>query len=127
MTERVGLGQLRDYFPQQRMSTYILPLPDHDLLSVKNPKAALHAYLDKLVAKAPRWHARVQSALGVPVDLDAEISFEEFVSAIERQDPVGEMDPHWRPQHVNLMHPVISYDLVGRVETFDADLELYGY
>jgi hypothetical protein len=183
MTDRVGLGQLRGYFPQQRMSTYLLPLPDHGLLYVKNPKAAcstllfwldlLHtgddtfaphsvhkehrlprirdvgrdrvaemlggaayrfsfvreprrrlesAYWDKIVAKAPRWHARVQTALGVPVDLDAEISFEEFVSAIEQQHPVQEMDPHWRPQHVNLLHPVVTYDHVGHLETFDADL-----
>jgi hypothetical protein len=183
VTATVGLGQLREYFPQQRMSTYILPLPDHRLLYVKNPKAAcstlllwldlLHtgdasfaptsvhrehrlprirdvgrrrvgemlggsayrfsfvrdprrrlesAYWDKLVAKAPRWHARVQEALGVPVDLDAEIGFEQFVSAIEQQDPVREMDPHWRPQHVNLMHPVVGYDYVGHVERFDTDL-----
>jgi hypothetical protein len=33
------------------------------------------------------------------------------------------MDPHWRPQHVNLMHPLVSYDHVGRLETFAADLE----
>ena len=32
------------------------------------------------------------------------------------------MDPHWRPQHVNLMHPLIEYDRVGKLENFDSDL-----
>ena len=32
------------------------------------------------------------------------------------------MDPHWRPQHVNLMHPLIEYDRVGKLENFDWDL-----
>ena len=32
------------------------------------------------------------------------------------------MNPHWRPQHLNLMHGLLEYDLVGRVETFDTDL-----
>ncbi len=32
------------------------------------------------------------------------------------------MDLHWRPQHLNLMHPLVSYDLVGHVETFDRDI-----
>jgi sulfotransferase famil protein len=31
------------------------------------------------------------------------------------------MDAHWRPQHLNLGHGLIEYDLVGRLETFTAD------
>jgi hypothetical protein len=36
------------------------------------------------------------------------------------QDPLR-MDAHWRPQHLNLGHGLIEYDLVGRLETFAAD------
>lgn len=183
VTTGLGLGQLRDFFPNQRMSTYILPLPEYGLLYVKNPKAAcstlllwldllhtgdesfapdnVHAehrlprikdvgrrrvarmlggstyrfsfvrhplrrlescYLDKLVDKAHRWSPKVQAALEVPVDRGGRIGFEQFLTAIEQQDPVAEMDPHWRPQHVNLLHPFVTYDHVGHVETFDADL-----
>ena len=32
------------------------------------------------------------------------------------------MDPHWRPQHLNLMHGLVEYDLVGRLENFAGDL-----
>ena len=31
------------------------------------------------------------------------------------------MDPHWRLQHANLMHQLITLDHVGRLETFAAD------
>ncbi|MGH3506990.1 MAG: sulfotransferase family protein [Nocardioidaceae bacterium] len=184
-TTRVTMAQLRDYYPRQRISTYILPLPDHALVYVKNPKAAcstllvwldrLHTgeldhqfsnvhkqhrlprvgqvgrsrvramldgeayrfsfvrhplrrlesvYWDKLVhaARAPVYRGEVQQALGVAQDPHAVPTFEEFLSAIEQQHPVREMNPHWRPQHVNLLHPVVTYDYVGRVESFADDL-----
>ena len=33
-----------------------------------------------------------------------------FLGAVEQQDPLIEMDPHWRPQHINLLHPLVTYD-----------------
>lgn len=33
------------------------------------------------------------------------------------------MDLHWRPQHLNLMHPLFTFDLLGRLESFDRDHE----
>ena len=32
------------------------------------------------------------------------------------------MDAHWRPQHLNLLHGLVDYDFVGRLENFAADL-----
>ncbi|HET7193935.1 MAG TPA: sulfotransferase family protein [Nocardioides sp.] len=63
-------------------------------------------------------------ALGLR-DLPAQgLSFDQFVAALEilaAEDEV-KMDAHWRPQHLNLMHGLVTYDLVGRLENFDADL-----
>jgi hypothetical protein len=78
------------------------------------------AYRDK-VASPGRWRLEVQEVLGMPADPAAEVSFDQFLAAAELQEPVA-MNPHWRPQHINLMHPVVKYDHVGRLETFDADL-----
>jgi hypothetical protein len=64
----------------------------------------------------------VQQALGQPVDPDHVPTFDEFVAALEAQEPI-DLDPHWRPQHLNLMHGVVELDYVGRLETFAADLE----
>lgn len=54
-----------------------------------------------------------------------DLSFDQFVAAVEilaTEDAV-KMDAHWRPQHLNLMHGLVTYDLVGRLESFGADLE----
>lgn len=80
------------------------------------------AYLDKIV-NAERWRPQIQVALGQEPDAERPVSLDDFVTAIERQDPVGEMNPHWRPQHINVMTSLIRYDHIGRTETFTADLE----
>lgn len=80
------------------------------------------AFLDKIVReKRPIWRNVVREALGIVDSTDGEVSFEQFVEALEVQDPL-QMDPHWRPQHLNLMHPLLTFDLVGHLEAFDADL-----
>lgn len=80
------------------------------------------AYLDKIVRQEnDRWRRQIRRALGLPEDHDQQLTFDQFVAALEAQEPIR-MNPHWRPQHFNLMHPLIEYDLVGRLETFDADL-----
>ena len=80
------------------------------------------AYRDKLVT-SDRYRPGAIERLGLPGGPDRIPSFDEFLAAVEQQDPVTEMDPHWRPQHVNLMHPLVSYDRVGHLESFAADLE----
>lgn len=91
---------------------------------VRNPVRRFEsAYWDKIVYSV-NWRPKVQAALGLPPDKDAELTFEQFLDAAEVQDPLSEMDPHWRPQHLNLMHPLVSYDRLGRLESFDADLQV---
>lgn len=80
------------------------------------------AYLDKLV-NSKRWRTQIQEALGQEPDEERPVSLDDFVAGIEAQDPIGEMDPHWRPQHINVMTSLISYDHIGHIETFDTDLE----
>lgn len=79
------------------------------------------AYRDKVTVPG-LWRDDVRATLGLAQQPDGEVSFEQFLTAVEQQDPIAQMDPHWRPQHVNLMHPVVRYDHIGRLETFDADL-----
>lgn len=80
------------------------------------------AYMDKIADPAKlRFRAQVRRALGQPPGPDAPVALEEFVTALESQSPIA-MDAHWRPQHLNLMHPVVDYDVIGRLETFDVDL-----
>jgi hypothetical protein len=91
---------------------------------VRDPvRRAESAYLDKVanLGRRPRWRLLVQRTLGLSEDPDHSPTFEQFVAALEAQPPL-EQDAHWRPQHLNLMHPLIDYDMVGRLETFDADL-----
>jgi len=79
------------------------------------------AYMSK-VLKHRRYPGRaaLQEILGLPVGRHENLTFEQFIAAIELQDPLR-MDAHWRPQHLNLGHGLIEYDLVGRLETFAAD------
>ena len=78
-------------------------------------------YWDKMVTKREHWRPRNPAAFGI--EPGSVVAFEQFLAAVEAQDPVTEMDPHWRPQHINLMHPLVQCDRVGKVETFDQDLE----
>jgi hypothetical protein len=82
------------------------------------------AYLDKVANTDCKnaWRIRVHQALGVEADPKWVPTFEQFIAALEQQEP-RRMDPHWRPQHLNLMHPLVEYDFIGRLENFEADLE----
>ncbi|KAA1418525.1 sulfotransferase family protein [Nocardioides humilatus] len=80
------------------------------------------AYQDKIVGSSG-WRAEIQTALGQEPDEDRAVSIDDFVTALERQDPLV-MNPHWRPQHINVMASLIRYDHIGRIETFADDLEV---
>jgi hypothetical protein len=90
---------------------------------VRDPVRRLEsAYKDKIVAvRSDRFRVRVQDALGISADPGQPPTFDQFVASLEMQEPIR-MDPHWRPQHLNLMHGLVEYDLVGRLENFAADL-----
>lgn len=78
------------------------------------------AYRDKLLQPTPE-RERVLEQLGRPAGSADPIGFEEFLTLVEQQEPLS-LDLHWRPQHLNLMHPLVTYDMLGRLETFDRDL-----
>jgi hypothetical protein len=91
---------------------------------VRDPvRRAESAYVSKVLTERPGkpWRGYVQRALGRPEDPGQVPSFEEFVTALELQEPIR-MDAHWRPQHLNLMHGLVEYDFVGRLESFADDL-----
>lgn len=77
------------------------------------------AYRDKM--RRPRWRGEIGGVLG-RADPTLPVSFPDFVQAIAMQD-VQEMDPHWRPQHRNLMVDALSFDFIGRMEDFGRDFE----
>ena len=89
---------------------------------VRDPVARVEsAYRDKIMrVPADRWRDEVRQVLGLP-QTGEPVTFEQFVTALEAQEPLR-MDAHWRPQHLNLMYPLVEYDIVGRLETFDDDL-----
>ena len=80
------------------------------------------AFRSKITRQTPSRRATLE-VLGRPSHPDAEVTFEEFVGAVEQQDPLH-MDLHWRPQYLNLMHPIFTFDFLGRLETFDRDIEI---
>lgn len=79
------------------------------------------AYRDKML-RVPRdkWRADIRRTLGLPDEVGLVPTFDQFIAAIEAQESAS-MDQHWRPQHLNLMHPLVTYDHIGRVETYAAD------
>jgi hypothetical protein len=56
---------------------------------------------------------------GERVPTDA-ISFDDFLTAIAKQ-PISAMDSHWRPQYFQTFQENLSYDFIGRFETFGDD------
>ena len=92
---------------------------------VRDPIARVQsAYLDKIANTKRKnvWRIRVHQAMRVEAHPRWVPTFEQFIAALEQQEP-RRMDPHWRPQHLNLMHGLVEYDFIGRLENFEADLE----
>ncbi len=83
-------------------------------------KRAVSGYCNKL--KMPKFQEEFNAILGRD-DPQAEVSFDQFIEALERQDPHA-MNPHWRPQHSVMMVDVIQYDHIGKLETMDADMAI---
>lgn len=84
---------------------------------VRNPfDRLISAYQNKIVV--PQKNGRLREHAGFAKDYCP--TFEEFVLSICSHDPTA-MNPHWRPQALNLSIGLISYDFIGKMETFDAD------
>lgn len=89
---------------------------------VRHPVRRLESVYWAKMFRDRAFRRRVADGLGISPDHTVHVSFEEFLEAVERQDPLTEMDRHWRPQHLNLLHPLVTLDHVGRLETFEQDL-----
>lgn len=95
---------------------------------VRNPYSRLlSAYLDKFVRKSPekRRETQAQFAEELGFEPGAPVSFAEFVAAVGTQRP-PRMNQHWRPQTLLLQMPRVSYDFLGRMESFADDLDRLG-
>ncbi|GGH41004.1 Sulfotransferase family protein [Cribrihabitans marinus] len=87
---------------------------------VRNPYVRLaSAFLDKIGNKdIPVWGAFAERyGLHDPQT----VSFDLFVEIIAGEPPEF-LDPHWRPQHINIMYPFVRPNFLGRLETIDQDL-----
>ena len=85
---------------------------------VREPfERVLSGYLDKIVGKEMQL-VRLLEAHGLPSNYEP--SFTEFLQRISTSDP-ARLDKHWRQQTALLFLPHISYDLIGRFETFEDD------
>ena len=84
---------------------------------VRNPYERLRSvYLNKIVRAQKQGQFRVQAGFAQGDCPD----FEAFVHAVCAQPP-QEQNAHWRLQALNLSVGRIRYDLIGRLETFEAD------
>lgn len=89
---------------------------------VRNPyERVLSAYLDKIVRNRPQ-ASQIKTILGRPASSSEPIGFPDFVEAV-CSTPVAMMDPHWKVQYFHTCMDTIAYDLVGKTESFDTDIE----
>jgi Sulfotransferase family len=120
MHKQHGLPTVREIGP--RRVARMLSGGAYRFSFVRHPVRRLESvYWAKLV-RSRKYRLKAAAELGLTARPDLRITFEQFLGAVEQQDPRTEMDPHWRPQHINLLHPLVRYDHIGHLETFDDDL-----
>ena len=89
---------------------------------VRNPYVRLvSAYLDKIGNRDMAVWGAFAERHGLK--LTQSVSFDLFVEVIAGEPPEF-LDPHWRPQHVNIMYPFVRPNFLGRLETIDQDLPI---
>lgn len=89
---------------------------------VRNPYSRLlSVYLDK-IQRSRGQKRQVLLHMGKdPSQLNAPVSFSEFVDVVCEQ-PIVNMDPHWRVQYYQTFQDGITYDFIGRLESFRQDI-----
>lgn len=91
---------------------------------VRHPfKRALSAYTDKIHGNKKQKREILEAMGKAGEKLNYPVSFDEFVAVIADQDPAT-LNPHWRPQTLNLATDLINYDFIGKLENFAADLAM---
>lgn len=87
---------------------------------VRNPfSRAVSAYMNKISDRKSvnwGWFAKRYS-----VREDMDISFDDFIEIIHADSPEL-LDPHWRPQYINVLYPLSEPNFIGHVETIDQQL-----
>ena len=88
----------------------------------RNPYSRLGSvYLEKICGNKQQ-KRQVLIHLGKdPSDLTQNISFDEFVNAVCEQ-PIANMDPHWRVQYYQTFQHLINYNFIGNIESISSDL-----
>ena len=87
----------------------------------RNPYSRLlSAYLDKIDSNRPQ-KKNVLLHLGKDIsDLGHKVSFDEFLKVVCEQ-PIANMDTHWRIQYYQTFQDSINYDFMGKLENFTED------
>nr|WP_246624599.1 sulfotransferase family protein [Oceanobacter mangrovi] len=122
-----SLPSLHGHHPQRcirqltdRELNHILASPEWLRFSfVRNPYTRIvSAYKDKIYNRD--LDGRFLEKLGWPYRYTPD--FSTFLQIIAEQ-PEKQMDWHWRPQSSLLMHDLIDYHWLGKMENFNADME----
>ncbi len=91
---------------------------------VRNPFVrALSVYNEKINADIGRRDAttwkRFYKSFGLSED--SKVSFDEFIELLSESDDLIYLNPHWRPQNINVLNSVVTPNFLGHVETMDED------
>lgn len=87
---------------------------------VRNPYARIvSAYANKIQRRSSDAWGWFVKRYGV--DPERDLSFAEFLEIISGDD-ARDLDPHWRPQYINTLHPFVEPNFTGFLEHMDEDL-----
>ena len=128
---RMDTARIHDFLWSPLVYPYQLPGPmlRHHLFSpdivrflfVRNPADRLvSCFLDRVQTENSAPNRIVRKALGVSHTRD--ISFEDFVAFIAEQ-PIADMNPHWRPIYHEACCDTLQYRHVFRFETLLDDMK----
>ncbi|MFC6632380.1 sulfotransferase family protein [Microbulbifer taiwanensis] len=87
----------------------------------RNPYARLlSAYLDKIKPGTFQTKGLIDFLGSEKYSISKQFSFDEFVNIVCDQ-PISEMNMHWRVQYYQTYQDTISYDFLGKMENFEND------
>jgi len=108
--------------PPETLDRMLLGAGTFRFAFVRNPYTrVLSAYLDKIVRGRDEKASILRTLGRDPEDLAQPVSFTEFLTAIERQEP-KERNIHFGVQSHQTLHGLVPFDFVGRFERLDEDV-----